>query len=269
MGIPSVCFDCGRYSVVGGGIDRLAFSLIMTRFSIASALRAAVLSKQAYSDTPPPDSTLIDLRPDVDVQALVVQSGGRLDIAFRGTFDMGGWITDASIRFHDISGGVKAHSGFYHTMGAIWPRLMPYVSLGLPIYTTGHSKGAAEARQFTYRLAVERGIKVVESYTFGEPRSLNWVGARAYDALGIPTFRVMDELDIVCRVPWRMGLYRHVQSSAFFDVWGNVAFNEPWYAHLPSDICEICKEAVRFDDAPVKDHGIDLYIQRLTNYQRI
>jgi hypothetical protein len=64
-----------------------------------------------------------------------------------------------------------------------------------------------------------------------------------------------------------LGLYQHVGRSVFFDAWGNIAFDEPWYAHLPTDISVIVKEGLRRKDALVYDHGIQLYLDRLNHYK--
>jgi hypothetical protein len=45
--------------------------------------------------------------------------------------------------------------------------------------------------------------------------------------------------------------------------------NEPWYAHLPSDIYGIITEALRRDNALVRDHAIQLYIDRLKAYKTL
>ena len=212
---------------------------------------------------------MIDLMPQTDVHCLVVTKPGRVTFAFRGTADIRAWLVDANIELkpYPKRPGVKFHAGFAGTVEAIWDRLAPVavqaVKDGKEIHVTGHSKAGAESCIFTYRLGMELAIKVKARYSFGEPRSLNRAGSRDYETLTVPTWRVLDEDDLVCRVPWRFGLYRHVGQTAFMDRWGNMAENEPWYAHLPSDIAAICASR----EAPFSDHGIDKYIDRLTAYK--
>jgi hypothetical protein len=240
--------------------------------SLSAASDAVHLSKMAYGkDSLPLGYAIIDMLPVRDVQCLTAPEANVLTFAFRGTDDMRGWMVDAAIKFKDLGNGVKVHTGFWEDVDAIWAKLRPlaeaFAKTGGSIVTTGHSKGAAECRLFTYRLAKELNIKVKQSISFGEPRSLNRGAAKAYNKLNVPTYRIVDANDIVCRLPWRLGLYQHVGRSAFIDKWGNITFDEPWYAHLASDTAEIIKEFFRRENAPFYDHGIDRYIAALENYK--
>lgn len=245
-------------------------------FSITEAITAARWSKMAYDHGPMfrgsyPSTTFnfIDLMPQTDVQCLVVTEPSRVTFAFRGTADLRAWLVDAQIGLspYRFRPGVKMHAGFKSNVEAILPRLAPIAQAaqkaGKDIYVTGHSLGGAEGCIFTYRLGIELAIKVKARYSFGEPRSLNRAGSRDYETLCVPTWRVLDEDDLVCRIPWRFGLYRHVGQTAFMDKWGNLAENEPWYAHLPSDLAAVCASY----KSPLSDHGIDKYITRLTAYK--
>ena len=237
------------------------------------ALEMAQFAQLAYGKTPFPaglDYLMVDMLPAADVPCLRVRAPKRVTFAVRGTQDLRGWLLDAEIALRPYSPsrpGVKTHTGFWRTVDAAWPRLAPLAeqahAKGLPVLVTGHSKGAAESCLFTYRLGVERGIIAAGRYSFGEPRSLNRAGSRDYERLGVPTWRVLDEDDVVCRIPWRLGVYRHVGQTAFFNAWGNMQENEPWYAHLPSDVYALVMDALRREDALVRDHAIDLYIDRL------
>jgi hypothetical protein len=187
-----------------------------------------------------------------------------------------GWVQDARVKFKSLGGAVKAHTGFYSTVDAIWPHLLPFceaaAKAGIPIYDTGHSKGAGESCQFVYRLATEAGIKVTARYSFGEPKSFNRAGQLAYARLGIPTWRVIDEADVVCRIPligsiFPPEFYWHVGQTAFFDAFGQMAQNEPPYAHLESDLIGWVKEALRFKLAVIADHPCQLYVDRLQAYK--
>ena len=241
------------------------------KFQISRALRFAQYAKQAYSDGP----GVINLMPRRDVQCAVIREPKKVIFAFRGTTDLPGWLIDADIRFrryrpaaHWFERGTKIHEGFYIDVDMIWPELAPIAAQaaidGYGIDVTGHSKGGGEALPFAYRLAKERHILVNQVITFGGPRVFNRAGAEEYDSLGIPTLRVIDEDDLVCRIPWRLGLYRHVGTSAFIDAWGNIALNEPWYAHVPSDVTAIISEwRSHHGIAPATDHAIDRYIARL------
>ena len=270
--------DCHRHSLrllawgfrQGQVSDPIPISSGPESLSITAALRAAELSKLAYGkNTLPGGCVMIDLLPAADIQCMVATEPGKTTFAFRGTDDIKGWMTDASIAFHDLGNGVKVHSGFWGTVDAVWPLLWPMVSdaveAGSKIYTTGHSKGAAESRLFTLRLAM-KGVMVTESITFGEPRSLNKGAADLYNSFNIPTYRIVNSNDLVCRVPWRLGLYKHVGRSVFIDRWDQITFDETWYAHLGSDVAEAIRQAFKFKNAATYDHLLALYIDALTKY---
>ena len=238
---------------------------VVLPFRVPAALTYANWSKLAYGG-PIPSNVKFEwvVNDKADVHCLVIYQSDKTIFAFRGTTDIAEWIVDANIKFKKLDGGVKIHSGFYGTIDSIWPKLVAIASKStVPIYTTGHSKGAAEARVFTYRLATEKKIFVKQSITFGEPRSFNKTGADKYNELNISTYRVIDDADMVCRVPWRLGLYWHVNSSAFIDSWNNITIGEPWYAHIPSDVYGIFMAFIHRHDVLVGDHNLDKYINEL------
>jgi hypothetical protein len=235
-------------------------------FNIDRAITAAHWAGMAYGKDEFPagfNCQWVTGLPANDVQCLVITEQDRITFAFRGTFDNRGWLQDAKIAFTEY-GGIKMHRGFFEDVDAVFIRLSAIAkAAALPVYITGHSKGAGECLVFAYRLATELGITAKEIFTFGGPRVFNRAGSRAYETLLIPTWRVLDEDDIVCRIPWRLGLYRHVGQSAFFDGWGNMAENEPFWAHIPSDLYVLLTEAWQRKNAPSYDHGIDRYKSRL------
>jgi hypothetical protein len=241
--------------------------------SINAAIRAAVLSQLAYGESPMPsgDYQMVDMMPTADVQCMVVREADRITFVFRGTKDHRQLLSDANVIFHDIGGGLKVHAGAWRLLDSIWPTLENIASETLidrlPIYVEGHSLGGMLACLFSLRVARERNIKVAPSTTFGEPRSLNQKAADYFNNLGLVRWRFVDEADLVTRVPWCFGLYQHVGRSCFIDKWGQITFDEPWYAHLLSDAVEIIQEALRRENAPIYDHGIQRYIDALTTYR--
>ncbi len=264
------------------------------RFRITDAIEGAIYSWFAYGQPITLDTgrTTLDEycakigatyewvtgRPKTEVDCLVVYLKDRVVFAFRGTCDIRGWLVDANIKFRRLHGKVMAHAGFYGTVDAIWLKSQDHHGLldialaafarGLRIYVYGHSKGGAESCQFTGRLADEGHIFATQRISFGEPRSWNHAGAAEYNAFDIPTFRVMDADDVVCRIPFRLGLFRHVGISVFIDAWLNIAIGEPWFAHIISDIYAAIKELLRRKVAIIDDHGMAIYYDRLKTIEK-
>jgi hypothetical protein len=239
------------------------------------AVRAALLTQAAYGKTPYPDSppgtqfTMIDgmeLHPPVDVQCLIVREPAAIWFAFRGTDDARKFLSDADIRFHDIGEGLKVHAGAWRLLDAIWPMLVHYVLLydALPVFTTGHSLGGMLARLFTLRLARERNINVEKSWTFGEGRTLNRAAAAFYNRLDIPTWRIVHASDVVPRVPWRLGLFRHVGRFCYIAPNGDIEFDQPWWYRAVPDFFHFLHDLTRRKNALIGDHGIAEYLQEVT-----
>ena len=111
------------------------------------------------------------------------------------------------------------HAGFKNEINkSIWDDLTFTLAdlSGHELYITGHSLGAATTICAS-RLA--RDFNVSCLYTFGSPRvgDKRWVRN-----LNIPHYRVVNNNDVVCKVPfWFMG-YRHHGVLCYINHYGNV-----------------------------------------------
>ena len=185
------------------------------------------LARQSYFDEPKARAgvealALGDVRfvDKIGTQALVCGDGERLFLAFRGTDpDPRDWITDG--RFNPVPGelGGRVHSGFRAALDAVWPELSDMVANRgeRVVWVTGHSLGAALATLAAARI-VESGGEVAGVYTFGQPRTGLSDFRSAYDAkLKNITFRVVNHIDLVTRVPLLIQGYRHIGRMVYFD----------------------------------------------------
>jgi len=208
--------------------------------------------------------------PKIDVQALIIIKEDRIIFSGRGTHDITEYFLDANIKLKNLGNGLKVHTGFWEGTNSIWQQFLNIINKypNLPIFTTGHSLGAALARVITYRLAIEKNILVKKSITFGEPRSFNREAANFYNTLNIPTLRIIDSADLVPNEPWLVGIYKHVLNEYFIDEWMNILKDEPWYSHIPSDLSDIISELFRKKIAIIYDHFINLYLDHLNLYKQ-
>jgi hypothetical protein len=209
------------------------------------------------------------LDPLIDVQCVVIREPDKLWVSFRGTDDTRKFLSDADIRFHDIGDGMKVHAGAWRLLDAIWRPLAEialqyHAAPKLPVFTTGHSLGGMLARLFTLRLARERNIKVAKSWSFGEGRTFNAAAAAFYNRVDIPTWRFVHASDVVPRVPWRLGLYRHVGRFCYIAPNGDIEFDQPWWYRAVPDFFHFLHDLARRKDALIGDHGIAEYLQELT-----
>lgn len=111
------------------------------------------------------------------------------------------------------------HSGFRNELDKLWEQLVEHMNTHQKkkLYVTGHSLGAAMATVATSRIEEFRDVEQLT--TFGSPR----VGTRGFvKHIKTPHKRVVNNNDIVTRVPlWLMG-YKHHGDLTYINFYGNV-----------------------------------------------
>ena len=145
------------------------------------------------------------------------------------------------------------HSGFVKECNKLWEQLVAHRSKHLKksFYITGHSLGAAMATIACSRF--EENETVVQLTTFGSPR----VGTRKFvKNIQTPHLRVVNNNDIVTRVPlWLMG-YKHHGFLTYINFYGNIRTLTFW--QMAKDKWRGWRSSA-IDG--VKDHGMDNYIK--------
>ena len=146
----------------------------------------------------------------------------------------------------------------------------------LKIYVTGHSLGGSLAILCALEFA-RQGIPVSRVVTFGQPRVGNRVFCDLYNStrtaprddfsLGQITFRVVNENDIVARLPGKLIGYGEVGQqiflpmlSVYFVAW---RLNPPLWFRLASDLIGFGWALRCRRDVLVACHFIDSYLTRL------
>ena len=134
-------------------------------------------------------------------------------LVFRGTEpdDPEDFRTDLRVWLTDAAGAGRVHRGFKAALDLVWEDVAAHLRGRRPWFT-GHSLGAALATLSAARHGGGAGL-----YTFGSPR----VGDAAFrDSIPCPAFRVVNNNDLVCRVPPTP--YRHVGERVYLDRDGNL-----------------------------------------------
>jgi len=201
-----------------------------------------------------------------DTRALVACDGVDCVAAFRGTQDLRNWLTDLDCAFTRL-GNLRVHRGFYEALESVQDDLKTAIS-GTQyqrLWLTGHSLGGALAM-----LCARAWDGAVEGvYTFGQPRAGDAAFRDDYnDHLGARTFRVIHADDIVARVPWLLGAYRHAGHEIFFPSPSGKGIKGEggWVqdcsvlSKIPTDLWNAARELRHGQLALLDDHHISHYL---------
>jgi hypothetical protein len=158
---------------------------------------------------------------------VAVDETGAVVIAFPGTRTEGQWLEDFDgLAVPNAYGQGMVHQGFQNQYKALRAsvlaalaqvNLLPATSSASPfqIWITGHSLGASLATLCASDIALAGKSKLV--YTWAGPR-VGWHDyARWFATLGIQTYRIVNEWDVVPRVPSVVNGYEHVGAEIAID----------------------------------------------------
>ena len=233
----------------------LQFNIVGSGYSAINARSCAAAARLAYTELPTVSSPLNHV--------LVIDCPEARVIAFRGTADPRDLITDAEVFFAATVAG-NVHWGFQHAFISILEPLLAWLRdhpSDLPVFVTGHSLGGAQAVLFAYYAFPELNLRGL--YTFGQPRVGDARFALACSVRFSSHFRIVNEEDIVPRLPGWLAGYRHSGQHVFFPSIGGMSFNPPWWKLLISDAWGTYLDWRRGQIAQLADHHIDRYLQRL------
>ena len=164
----------------------------------------------------------------------------------------------------------RVHAGFLAAVDAVLPglvaRLLPDnrdKRTLKPILLTGHSLGGALAVLCGFFL-IRENFPVHSLYTFGQPRVGNRPFADAYAALlGPRTFRLVNQNDLVPRLPgWLLG-YRHAGQLELISAGGALVENPPLLRVLLSDLLGLYAAYRAREIVLLTEHFMDRYLAAL------
>ena len=174
---------------------------------------------------------------------ITLSDAGDIIVAFKGSSSARDFLEDVkfglrNFGYSQAAQSPKVHRGFLEDFAAIEiavvSQVKTYLSLNpaAKIFVTGHSLGGAEAILCAYELA-RLGLPLAGVFTFGQPRVGNKTFAEIYNSVRVHesavnsrpqpqtlediTFRIVNQNDIVPRVPgWLCG-YRHCGQEIFLE----------------------------------------------------
>ena len=239
-------------------------------FDLQNALQLLDASAQAYDPIPTRGSSVLCARA-TDTRVLVLSGAADGIIAFRGTANLRNWLTDLECDLKPWqSPHARVHAGFRAAWRSVRDDVIEAVEDFGPdrrIWLTGHSLGGALAMLAALDLKreVSNAAHLAGCYTFGQPRVGNADFRSWYNAVFRErTFRVVHSDDIVARVPWLLGSYRHAGTEVFFPSFAAAPIvDPPWWRKLPSDAAGLARAWSCGADALLRDHYVRSYINLL------
>ena len=248
------------------------------KFDLQRAYSLALAAELAYVDAIVAERTAVDQWGmnqfefiDVDeTQCFVAANDAVVIVSFRGTESnkITDWITDLNFDLVDGPLGGKVHEGFFESLSNVWKMLDELVRTmqdteRKTLWVTGHSMGAALATLAVARWR-EVGYPVAGLCSFGQPRTGDCAFSRNFDFEFKPyTFRLVNNHDIVTRIPPRVLGYRHTGSFRYFNATGELFDHiQLWRTFLRGWHGDI-KDILTWAGHGVKDHSMSLYRQKI------
>ncbi|MDP6442228.1 MAG: lipase family protein [Pirellulaceae bacterium] len=215
-------------------------------------------------------SVCFDVR---DTQGFVAAGEHAAVLAFRGTESnsLADWVTDADLTLVDGPLGGRVHEGFYDALSHVWRTIDDAVA-GLatdkPLWITGHSLGGALAVLAAARwLDADRPLAGL--YTFGQPRVGDATFARNFNfAMKTTAFRVVNDNDLVTRMPPRSLGYSHTATFLCFTEDGRLVEDIQWWRDFLSRWTGRILDVVRHGDVGLDDHRMDNYSELINGLAR-
>jgi triacylglycerol lipase len=202
-------------------------------------------------------------------EAYLMADAEKIIVVFRGSDSICDWRNNLDF---DLVGGPlggKVHEGFDRLLTPLWRDIQQEIitlkaaareqKQSLSLWFTGHSRGAAIATLAVAKLR-EKDHPVHGLYTFGSPRMGDRDFARRFNIdMEQRTFRIVNQEDIVTRLPPRRLGYSHVGQIHYLDATCKM-HQDPnyWYQFL--DSLEVHLEDFFDQDiTTAKHHQVDCY----------
>lgn len=235
----------------------------------AHALARAALA--AYSESPEHDRTnFFDSFPHHStvrgrrISGCIVSDRDHVILAFRGSHEDREWMRGLS--YGQIrSGEGRIHGGLSESLDEVWRDILSaFYDANVhdkTLWLTGHSIGGSLATLAARRL-YDEGFPVHFACTFGAPRVLDPVAARAYP---VPLYRFVNNEDLVPDLPWPSltDRYEHAGKRILLLASGQIAEDR----HSPGlsrriDRANTLGQGI-LPSGMVHDHAMENYVQKI------
>lgn len=207
---------------------------------------------------------------ETDTQAFICEDDTRTWVSFRGTeFDsFDDWITNLNCSLVDSPWG-KVHEGFWNDMKSveseISQNLTKNIISGKQIIFTGHSQGAADAELYFSKRCFLLPHESQICIPIEPPRNMSKEAAETFGGIhGYKIYHVVNNNDIVCRVPTRFMGYGHVTdiNLNYLDESGALHHDISWWERFKDRIKGRVYDFGELGTDGIKDHSIS-EVQRI------
>lgn len=201
-------------------------------------------------------------------QGFVAGKNDMILVAFRGTeLKLKDLAVDAKIKKIPGKGGGHVHRGFKAALesvsSAMAAAVREFSDNGQPVFVTGHSLGAALAGLAVGASKTE-GIEIAGLYTYGMPRVGNRDFAKKFKKdHGPRAFRVVNNNDIVTRVPPGIFRYKHVGTVKYLNSKGELESGPGPWKRFKDRVKGVIDDLGKPGPDALKDHFIKRYIAAL------
>ncbi len=245
-----------------------------TSFDIGNAVALVRASELSYEEPALIEATTIrewgyDRFHFVDTggtQVFLAANDDCVVICFRGTEvrEIEDWITDTRMELVAGPMGGMVHGGFYDALSKVWHvvdallrRLDPQGRKA--VFLTGHSLGAALATLAAARWH-DIGRHVNAVYTFGQPRTGDHAFARNFNFAFMPTtFRIVNQNDLVTRIPPRSFGYSHLGTFKYITSDGQLVSDIQWWQRFLDGWKVAMENVFHWAQNGIGDHRICQY----------
>lgn len=199
-----------------------------------------------------------------DTQGFICANDDEIFIVIRGTESWDDWKTNLDCTFGITKYGA-VHNGFKSDAESIYMQvtaaLTKHIVAGRRIYVTGHSQGAGVGKQLAIRL-LENGFSVYLAIGYGEPRNVAAGTAERLDAEFPGVFhRVVNNNDLVTRIPLRIMGYKHYGTLHYFFENGNYSTDTSAWERFLDRISGRFEDFGEYGPDALKDHAQAAYIE--------
>jgi triacylglycerol lipase len=213
---------------------------------------------------------------DVDgTQSYVAANKDIILAVFAGTNEMKDWGSNLGMR--PMAGPVgNVHRGFNDALERVWDDMRRAIlsckqfqvrerRRPQTLWIAGHSLGGALATLAVAKLRMEEDRAVNGLYTFGSPRVGDRTFARNFNLEFNAAYRIVNNNDVVTRVPGRLMMYSHVGQFLYIDTEKRLHEDIHWW-HQFVDTFEGKIEAIMEKGLDyISDHSMSEYIEGLAN----